>query len=64
MLSNRSQAHLKLKQFAEAERDADEALRIDGEHLKSLLRRGNARLKLGKPKAARQDLSAVLEAEP
>lgn len=36
VLSNRSQAYLKLKKYAEAESDADAALGFDSDHVKSL----------------------------
>jgi hypothetical protein len=36
VLSNRSQSYLKLRRYQEAENDADEALIIDPDHIKSL----------------------------
>lgn len=45
---NRALVHLKLDQFADAERDANTALDLDGGHnVKALFRRGLARKRLG-----------------
>jgi regulator of sirC expression with transglutaminase-like and TPR domain len=59
VLSNRSQAYLKMKKYAEAESDADAALGFDSEHVKSLQRRGTARYYLGKLRVAMKDFTAA-----
>lgn len=43
VLSNRAQACIKQKKYTEAERDANDALNIDPNHIKSIQRRGTAR---------------------
>ena len=55
VLSNRAQSYLKLKRYQEAETDADEALAIDAEHVKSLQRRGTARYYIGRLRGAAKD---------
>jgi tetratricopeptide (TPR) repeat protein len=55
VLSNRAQSYLKLKRYQEAEADADAALSLDPEHIKSLQRRGTARYYLGKLRGASKD---------
>ena len=42
VLSNRAQCHIKLKKYEQAFLDADAAVRIDPNHLKSIQRRGTA----------------------
>mmetsp|Transcript_100906 Transcript_100906/g.139208 ORF Transcript_100906/g.139208 Transcript_100906/m.139208 type:complete len:129 (+) Transcript_100906:424-810(+) len=59
VLSNRAQSYLKIKVYDEAERDADSALKLDPEHLKSVSRRGQARFFLKKYKLALGDLAVV-----
>jgi len=54
-LSNRSMAYLKLKNTQAAEDDASAALAIDGSHVKSLYRRGIARVALGRLRDAVMD---------
>ncbi|GAQ79663.1 hypothetical protein KFL_000350180 [Klebsormidium nitens] len=60
---NRAAAHLKLKQYKEAEADCTEALKIDPGYLKALRRRGMARLELGNAEGAIGDLETVQECE-
>lgn len=64
VLSNKAQSYLKIKQYNEAERDADAALKLDPEHLKSISRRGQARFFLKKYKQALGDLMTVNQREP
>ena len=55
VLSNRSQAYLKLKAHGKAFDDANRALLIDPGHVKSMGRRGTANYYLGKVKQAKVD---------
>ena len=64
VLSNRSQSYLKLKRYLEAEQDADQALQLDPEHLKSLQRRGTARYYLGKYRLSARDFSKAQDITP
>lgn len=64
VLSNRAQSYLKIKVYEEAERDADAALKLDPDHLKSISRRGQARFYLKKYKTALGDLVIVNQREP
>ena len=59
MHSNRAMVYLKLKQFANAERDASSALQMCPTHSKSLHRRALARLSLGKLRGALLDLDVL-----
>ena len=61
MHSNRAMVYLKLKQFANAERDATSALQICPTHSKSLHRRALARLSLGKLRGALVDILQAAE---
>ena len=54
-------AHLKLKNWTNAEADATEALSIDPNHCKSHQRRCVARISLGKLQAAMMDAIAAEE---
>eukprot|EP01084_Bolivina_argentea_P000328 629_1 len=49
-------AHIKLKEYENAEADCTLALELDATHLKTLLRRATARNALGKHRAALVDL--------
>jgi len=60
VLSNRSQAYLKLKAYAKAFDDANKAVLIDPTHVKSIGRRGTANYHLGKVKKAKVDFIKVL----
>jgi len=62
--SNRAMAYLKLKEWNKAENDASYALKIEPNHMKSLLRRATARNALGKHRAAVLDLLKADELEP
>ncbi len=62
--SNRSLVYLKSKQYRAAADDATAALRLDGSHVKSWLRRASARNGLGQHVAALRDLQAALALEP
>jgi tetratricopeptide (TPR) repeat protein len=64
VLSNRSQAFLKMKVYQSAFDDADEALAIDREHVKSLGRRGQAAFYLRKFKQAKLDFMRGLQLSP
>ena len=50
VFSNRAQAYLKLKAYQRAFEDADQALSLDPNHIKSIGRRGTANFYLGKYK--------------
>ncbi len=62
--SNRAMALLKLKDFEAADADCCAALKLDPNHVKTLLRRGTARNSLGRHRAALADFLAVRELEP
>lgn len=64
VLSNRSQAYLKLKAYAKAFEDANQALQIDPNHVKSTGRRGTASYYLGQFKQARIDFFTALQLDP
>nr|GMC91434.1 TPR domain containing protein, putative [Ipomoea batatas] len=51
-LSNRAESHFRLRQFPQALRDCDDALKIDTTHLKSLLCKGKILLALNRYAAA------------
>ena len=63
-LSNRAQCWLKLRQWAEADRDCTAALELDGTNVKALYRRALARKGLGKIDEAAADVDRVLAIEP
>ena len=62
--ANRSMSFLKLEKWAEAERDASAALRLDAAYLKAHQRRGVARRRLGKFLEATMDYENALLLEP
>lgn len=64
--SNRAMAALKIMEFDQAERDCSAALTLERPHpqVKTLLRRGTARIGLGKIVAARADFTQVANLEP
>jgi tetratricopeptide (TPR) repeat protein len=62
--ANRSMSYLKLERWAEAERDASAALKIDVSYLKAHQRRGVARRRLGKFLEATMDYENALLLEP
>ena len=64
VLSNRSQAYLKLKAYAKAFDDANRALIFDPEHVKSIGRRGQASYYLGRVKQAKIDFINALRLDP
>ena len=62
--ANRSMSYLKLERWAEAERDASAALKMDASYLKAHQRRGVARRRLGKFLEATMDYENALLLEP
>ena len=64
VLSNRSQAYLKLKAYQKAFDDANAALKVDPDHVKSIGRRGTANYYLGKIKQAKIDFISALKLDP
>lgn len=64
-LSNSAMCHLKLKQWSDAIRACSSVLAIDTEksNIKALYRRGQARLKLGLLKEAKEDLMAAYKVD-
>mmetsp|Transcript_11091 Transcript_11091/g.16794 ORF Transcript_11091/g.16794 Transcript_11091/m.16794 type:complete len:405 (-) Transcript_11091:123-1337(-) len=56
VFSNRAMAYLKLKDWQRAEADSSSALNLDPKHLKSYQRRASARFRLGKIRAAINDI--------
>ena len=62
--SNRAMAYLKAKNFSKAEEDCCSAVRLCPGHVKSWNRRGTARNKLGRHRAAMRDFEQVLRLEP
>ncbi|CAJ1427270.1 unnamed protein product, partial [Effrenium voratum] len=58
--SNRAFARLRLQRWSDAEKDCDEALRLNERNAKALYRRAMARQQLEKPKAALADLEQLL----
>uniref|UniRef100_A0A803TW90 Unc-45 myosin chaperone A n=1 Tax=Anolis carolinensis TaxID=28377 RepID=A0A803TW90_ANOCA len=61
---NRAACALKLEDYAQAERDASEALKVDGGDVKSLFRRSQALQQLGRPEQAILDLQRCISLEP
>lgn len=59
-LSNRAQAYLKLKVYQKAYDDADGAIYIDQNHVKSIGRRGTAAFYLKKYRFALEDFFRAL----
>eukprot|EP00449_Zooxanthella_nutricula_P052413 CAMPEP_0198561148 /NCGR_PEP_ID=MMETSP1462-20131121/94978_1 /TAXON_ID=1333877 /ORGANISM="Brandtodinium nutriculum, Strain RCC3387" /LENGTH=960 /DNA_ID=CAMNT_0044292039 /DNA_START=57 /DNA_END=2936 /DNA_ORIENTATION=+ len=64
LLSNRSQCHLNLEDWARAFEDADACLALLPEHAKSLFRRASASEKLGRESDALADYVRVVKADP
>ena len=62
--ANRAMAYLKLKQFVESEADCTLALSHDPAYIKAYLRRGSARVALGKVESAVKDFKDALKLEP
>jgi len=62
--SNRAMAYLKLREYLKAEEDCTQALLLNEKHVKSLVRRGQARRKLEKHKEALKDFQKANEVEP
>lgn len=62
--SNRAQCHIKLKNYEEAFYSADKALSHDGNHLKSIQRRGTAAYYTGRLRIARKDFMHSLTIDP
>lgn len=62
--SNRAMAYLKLKEYHRVVSDCDCALRIEPDHVKSLLRRASAYNALGKHRAALSDLLHAQLSDP
>lgn len=61
LLSNSAECWLRLREFTKALDSALEALKIDGKHVKSLLRCAKAKKALGMYKGAKVDLLAALQ---
>ncbi|CAG8568733.1 9499_t:CDS:2 [Paraglomus occultum] len=61
---NRAMAHLKLKKYAEVERDCTIGLKLHPDNAKAFWRRGVARREQGKLDEAKQDLQHALDLEP
>lgn len=64
LYSNRAQCHLNLKDYKSAEHDAASALALDGEHSKSLFRRGTALYHLKRYKEAKAAFNKLLMVDP
>jgi len=64
VFSNRAMAYLKLREFLKAEDDCTNALKLNDKHVKSLVRRGQARRKLERHKESLRDYEAAAEIEP
>ena len=64
VLSNRAQSYLKLKAHAKAFDDANRAVLIDPNHVKSIGRRGTAAYYLGRIKQAKIDFISALKLDP
>ena len=62
--ANRAMAFLKLKKFVQSEADCTLALSQDSANVKAYLRRGTARVALGKVESARKDFNDALKLEP
>lgn len=62
--ANRAMAYLKLKKYSEAETDCTLTLSLDPAFTKAYLRRGTARVALGKTTSARKDFMDALKIEP
>ncbi|KAJ6662772.1 hypothetical protein lerEdw1_010976 [Lerista edwardsae] len=64
LFRNRAAAHLKREDYAQAELDASEAIKVDGRDVKSLFRRSQALQKLGRLDQAILDLQRCASLEP
>ena len=64
LYSNRAMAYLKLREYIKAEDDCNNALKLNEKHVKSLVRRGQAKRRLEKFKEALRDYKNALEVEP
>jgi len=64
LASNQAMCFLKLEKFQEAEERSSAALVADASNSKAVYRRGLARLKLGEPRAALEDLQKASRLEP
>ncbi|XP_068452012.1 mitochondrial import receptor subunit TOM34 [Clinocottus analis] len=62
--TNRALCYLSVKQYRDAVRDCDEALRIDGSNIKALYRRAQALLELKDIKGCEDNLNTLLQVEP
>lgn len=62
--ANRAMAYLSLKKYSEAETDCTLTLSLDPSYTKAYLRRGTARVALGKTTSARKDFMDALKLEP
>ena len=62
--SNRSMAHLQLKDFASALIDAEAALKLDSSSIKARYRRAAALEHLGRKDEAIQELQNILQQQP
>ncbi len=59
-----SHTHAHSHRYTSAESNCSLALTLDDRYLKAYLRRGTARLKLGRVKEARDDFTVALRLEP
>eukprot|EP00927_Polykrikos_kofoidii_P000032 TRINITY_DN10015_c0_g1_i12.p1 TRINITY_DN10015_c0_g1~~TRINITY_DN10015_c0_g1_i12.p1 ORF type:complete len:1536 (+),score=338.32 TRINITY_DN10015_c0_g1_i12:699-5306(+) len=64
LYSNRAFAYLKLKQYADVEKDCDAALALNENNTKAIFRRSVARFELGQDEDALQDVERVLAELP
>lgn len=62
--SNRAMCSLKLKNYEKAELDCNIALEMDSDHVKSLYRRSQAKVHLGKFRSAIDDLKKAIKLDP
>ncbi len=62
--SNRAMTYLKLRENLKAEDDCTKAITLNEKHVKSLVRRGQARRRLEKHKEALKDFETAKEVEP
>jgi peptidylprolyl isomerase len=61
---NAAQANINLKNYADANANASAALAKDPDNVKALYRRGLAKIHMGSPEEALEDLKRVLELDP
>jgi len=64
LYSNRALAHIKMEQWAKAEEDCSQALKLSPDNVKAQWRRATARKELGRAPEALKDVEKVLEDLP